>query len=104
MRDTGTITSMALRLLYRIFCQVLGLTVLARRQSTAKDIELLVLRHEIAPLRRTSPKPRLSWVVGPEYTAGEGVHRGYHPAFPLTCRSRAGEFVSNMSYTGGVAA
>jgi hypothetical protein len=51
----------SLRLLYSIFRQVLGLVVLIGRTSAAKDIELLVLRHEVAVLRRTNPRPRMDW-------------------------------------------
>jgi putative transposase len=51
----------SLRLLYLIFRQVLGLVLLIGRTSAAKDIELLVLRHEVAVLRRTNPGPRMDW-------------------------------------------
>jgi hypothetical protein len=51
----------SLRFLYLIFGQVLGLVVLSCRSSAAKDVELLVLRHEVAVLRRTNPRPRLDW-------------------------------------------
>ncbi len=50
-----------LRLLYLIFEQVLGLLLLMGRTSSAKDVELLVLRHEVAVLRRANPRPRLDW-------------------------------------------
>ena len=43
-------------LLYLIFRQVLGLVLLSRT-SVTKDVELLVLRHEVAVLRRTNPQP-----------------------------------------------
>ena len=52
---------MSLRLLYLIFVQVLGLVLLLGRTSAAKDVELLVLRHEVAVLRRTHPRPRMNW-------------------------------------------
>ena len=52
---------MLLRLLYLMFVQVLGLVLLMGRTSGAKDVELLVLRHEVAVLRRANPRPRLEW-------------------------------------------
>ncbi|MFF1613001.1 hypothetical protein ACFVYA_34980 [Amycolatopsis sp. NPDC058278] len=52
---------MALRLLYLIFLRLVGLLVLFGRSSASKDVELLVLRHEVAVLRRSNPKPRLDW-------------------------------------------
>jgi putative transposase len=55
------ISAVSLRLLYLIFQHMLGLVVLLGRASSAKDIELLVLRHEVAVLRRTNPRPRLEW-------------------------------------------
>jgi putative transposase len=51
----------ALRLLYLIFLRLVSLPVLLGRSSAAKDVELLVLRHEVAVLRRGNPKLRLDW-------------------------------------------
>src|SRR5215207_7372779 len=53
----GMIVAVSLRLLYLIFQQVLGLVLLMGRTSSAQDVELLVLRHEVAILRRTNPRP-----------------------------------------------
>jgi hypothetical protein len=57
----GMIAEVSLRLLYLIFSLLLGWPTLLGRASSAKDIELLVLRHEVAVLRRTNPRPRLDW-------------------------------------------
>jgi hypothetical protein len=47
--------------LYLIFNRLLSWLILLDRTSTSKDIEILVLRHEVAVLRRTNPTPRLNW-------------------------------------------
>ncbi|GAB2974614.1 hypothetical protein [Saccharothrix stipae] len=49
---------MASRLLYLIFVRLGDWLVLLGRSSAAKDVELLVLRHEVAVLRRTNPRPQ----------------------------------------------
>jgi hypothetical protein len=55
------IADVSLRLLYLIFSQLLSWLTLLSRTPSSKDIELRVLRHEVAVLRRTNPKPRLDW-------------------------------------------
>jgi hypothetical protein len=41
--------------------KLLGWLVLRARSDTTKEIELLVLRHQLAVLRRQTRRPRLSW-------------------------------------------
>src|SRR6476469_385131 len=54
------ITDVSLRLVYLIFERLLDWLILGRT-SSSKDVELLVLRHEVAVLHRTNPRPRLDW-------------------------------------------
>jgi hypothetical protein len=51
----------SLRLLYLIFARLCGWLVLPGRSPASKNAELLVLRHEVAVLRRTNPRLRLGW-------------------------------------------
>jgi putative transposase len=52
----------ALGLVYLIVVRVLSWLVLRVCSDTAKDAEILTLRHEVAVLRRTNTRPRLTWL------------------------------------------
>jgi putative transposase len=49
------------RLIYRFAVAMLSWLALLARSSVSKDAEILVLRQEVAVLRRVNPKPRLEW-------------------------------------------
>ena len=51
------ISAVSLPPLYLIFSHLLGLLLPMGRTSSTKDIELLALRHEVAVLRPTTPRP-----------------------------------------------
>ena len=70
---------MSLRLLYLIFCQLVNLLLSLGCCSVSKDVEVLVLRHEVAVLRRANSKPRMDW-------ADRAVFAALVPALPTMLR------------------
>jgi len=55
---------MALRLIYQMFSKLLGWIVLRTRSDTTKEIEILVLRHQLAVLQWTGGSPGLDFSSG----------------------------------------
>jgi putative transposase len=49
------------RMLHLVFVRLTGWMALLARSAASKDAELLVLRQEVAVLRRQNPKPKLDW-------------------------------------------
>ena len=52
---------MSLGLLYLFMIQVFGWLVLLGRSEASKDAEIMILRHEVALLRRQVARPEPDW-------------------------------------------
>ncbi|HXZ75093.1 MAG TPA: hypothetical protein VEH31_30070, partial [Streptosporangiaceae bacterium] len=52
---------MQVRLIYRFTVAVMSWLALLARSSASKNAEILVLRQEVAVLRRVNPRPQLEW-------------------------------------------
>lgn len=51
---------MALNLIYQMVAKLLSWTVLRTRSDATKDVEIPVLRHQLAVLQRRRPRPQIS--------------------------------------------
>ena len=86
----------SLRLLYLFMIQVFGWLVLLGRSEASKDAEIMILRHEVALLRRQVTQPKPDWADRAVLaalarllpTVLRALYRSNNVATGLTCRFR----------------
>jgi len=94
--------------LYLIFVRLCGWLFLLGRSVASKNAELPVLRHKVAELRRTQPRPPLDWadraVLAALIRVPPGrlrMHRLVTPGTVLRWRVAAWSSGSGLIRTGG---
>jgi len=85
-----------LKIAYLLTCWMLGLAVLVFRSDRTKDVELLVLRHKNAVLRRNAgrvqyePGDRVRWYVIADQTSLSRSTPSSRPPAPGSCARTSG--------------
>jgi hypothetical protein len=77
------IAAVVFRLTYLMLTRIASWLALLARSDAPKDVEIMVLRHEVAVLRRTNQRPTLTW-VDRAFLSALAVRstRGALPVFP----------------------